>query len=340
MKSTAIAPSNIAFIKYWGKKDEKLRLPENGSISMCLSNMTTTTTVEFDEKYERDLFHLVETRPALPAGKHAASLQQTDDVDASRVSSHLDRVRLIANISYKAKVVSKNSFPSGTGLSSSASGFAALTVAACSAAGLSLSEKELSIIARQGSGSACRSIPDGFVEWVDGDTSDDSFAQTLFSPEYWDISDVVAVVSTDKKDVSTSEGQKLVSTSPFFDVRKSHMNEKIRLCKTFLSEKNFTRLGELIESEALELHAIMLTSTPSLIYWTSGTLEIMKLTKKWRDSGLEVYFTINTGQDVHLIVRKKDIAALEKMLSALPHVQNIIVNEPCKGAHTISDHLF
>ena len=324
MKSTAIAPSNIAFIKYWGKKDETLRLPENGSISMCLSNMITTTTVEFDEKYERDVFELVDT----------------DDVNSDRVSAHLNLVRQMARSRLRAKVISKNSFPSGTGLSSSASGFAALTVAAATAAGLLLSEKDLSILARQGSGSSCRSIPDGFVEWLDADTSDDSYATSLFSPDYWDIADVVAVVSTGKKDISTSEGQKLVGTSPFFDVRKSHMVEKVRKCKELIKKRDFTRFGELIEAEALELHAIMLTSSPSLIYWTPGTLEIMKQTKKWRSEGLEVYFTINTGQDIHLIVRKKDIELLQKRLSDIDQVRDVIVNVPANGTRVVEEHLF
>src|SRR3982074_336513 len=143
MKATALAPSNIAFIKYWGKKDEDLRLPENGSISMNLSNLLTTTTVEFDPNYKDDEIFINDDLDYLMARK--------------RVIAHLDRIRSKAKIKDKAKVVSKNNFPSGTGLSSSASGFAALTVAAASAAGLKLSEKELSVLARLGSGSACRS---------------------------------------------------------------------------------------------------------------------------------------------------------------------------------------
>src|SRR3989304_6673895 len=169
-KATAIAPSNIAFTKYWGRKDEVLRLPENGSISMCLSDLLTTTTVEFSENYTKD--EVIINGGGLEAG------------EAERVIKHLDRVRKMANISLKAKVVSNNNFPTGTGLSSSSSGFAALTLAASKAAGLNLSEKELSILARQGSGSACRSIPDGFVEWLDGDTNETSYAVSLYPPSF------------------------------------------------------------------------------------------------------------------------------------------------------------
>src|SRR3989338_3307 len=192
MKATAIAPSNIAFIKYWGRKDEILRLPENGSISMNLSNLTTTTTVEFDKKYKEDKIIIN---------------NQEEENSGSRAIRHLDRVRSLAKINLKAKVVTNNNFPTGTGLSSSASGFAALTVA----------------------GSACRSIPDGFVEWLDGNTDETSYGVSLYPESYWDIADVVAVVSKNKKEVSTTEGQKLANSSPFFPVRLGKIKEKINL---------------------------------------------------------------------------------------------------------------
>jgi len=325
MKATAIAPSNIAFIKYWGRKDEVLRLPENGSLSMNLSGLHTTTTVEFSPEYKNDSIEINGTQ---------------ESKEGSRAIKHLDRVRAIAKISLCAKVVSKNNFPIGTGLSSSASGFAALTVAAASAAGLKLSEKDLSILARQGSGSACRSIPDGFVEWMDGDTSDTTYSKSLYPSNYWDLVDVVAVVSEGRKDVATSDGQKLIESSPFFQVRKSHIQERLELAKKLLFEKNFQQFGELIEAEALELHAIMLTSRPSLIYWTPGTLLIMKLTKKWRKEGIPVYFTINTGQDIHLICEKDTVGSVKDKLSEIPEVKNIIVNFPAAGTKLNDIHLF
>lgn len=325
MKATAIAPANIAFIKYWGKKDEKLMLPENGSISMNLSNLTTTTTVEFNSEYKKDLIIIN---------------NKTDDKETNRVVKQLDLIRKKASFNYKAKVVSNNNFPDGTGLSSSASGFAALTLAASNAAGLNLSEKNLSVLARQGSGSACRSIPDGFVEWLEGNTSDESYASSLYPPNYWTIVDVVAIVSRDKKDTSSSAGQKIASTSPFFPVRRTQINKKINLLKKLLKEKNFTEFGQLIESEALELHAIMLTSNPSLIYWQPETIMMMKLVRKWRSDGLEVYFTLNTGQDTHLIVEEKNMEQLIKRLKKVREIKKIIVNQPTVGARLIDKHLF
>jgi len=325
MKSTAVAPSNIAFIKYWGKKDEVLRLPENGSISMNLSGLQTITTVEFSPEYKND----------------SIEINSTQEIsEGNRVVTHLNRVRTLARISEFAKVVSKNNFPIGTGLSSSASGFAALTVAAASAAGLHLNEKELSILARQGSGSACRSIPNGFVEWLDGDTSESSYAHSISAAEHWDLVDVIAVVSEKRKDVPTSEGQKLIGTSPFFSIRKTHIQEKIDKIKKLLAKKNFPEFGELIEAEALELHAIMITSNPSLIYWTPGTLLIMKLIKTWRKEGIPVYFTINTGQDIHLICQKDSMDKVKERLEKLGEVKDIIINHPTQGTRIVATPLF
>lgn len=324
MKATAIAPSNLAFIKYWGKKDEKLRIPLNSSISMNLSGLTTTTTVEFSEKPKADEFIL--------DGKKEA--------DIKRVSQHLDRVRKLAKINLKAKVVSQNNFPSGTGLSSSASGFAALTLAASTALGLSLSGKELSTFARLGSGSAARSIPAGFVIWEKGDSHQSSYSYSLYPPQWWEIADVVVVISRQKKEISTSEGQEVALSSPFLATRLLNIDKKIEMCKTFIKTKDFTHLGQLVENEALELHAVMLTCTPALIYLSPQTLQMIQWVKIARKEGLEIYFSLNTGQDVHLLVEGKNVVTLQEKLKDLDIVQKSIVNFPSTGARIINKHLF
>lgn len=333
MKATAIAPSNIAFTKYWGRKDEELRLPENGSISMCLSNLLTTTTVEFSSQYEQ-------SSPSDKKDQISINGGGIEKDEAERVIKHLDRVRKLAEIDQIARVVSNNNFPSSTGLSSSASGFAALTLAAAEAAGLNLSEKQLSILARHGSGSACRSIPGGFVQWLDGDTSETSYAIQIFPPDYWSIADVVAVVSEGKKEIPTSTGHQTAQSSPFTKVRLSAMKQKNKLCKKLIKEKNFKEFGQLLEAEALELHAIMLTQKPALIYWTAGTLTIMKLISHWQTEGIPVYFTINTGQDIHLICEQKNAEIVKNKLKNLDFVKNIIVNTPGEGTRLSQNHLF
>lgn len=326
MKTTAVAPSNIAFIKYWGRKNEDLRLPSNASISMNLDNLLTTTTVEFADDYNADILKI--------------NNQDVTNEGFEKVTKHLDRVRKLANINLHAKVVSNNSFPAGTGLSSSASGFAALTLAATAAAGLKLSQKELSILARQGSGSACRSIPNGFVEWLDGDTSETSYAESLYPENYWNLTDIVAVLTREVKEVATTEGHKLATASAFFETRQDNINHKISEIKTALAKKDFTLFGEITEAEALELHAIMITTIPSLIYWHPTTITLMKAVKRLRAEGIEAYFTINTGANVHVICETKNADKVSKIISETKGVEQIIVNKPSKGASLISNHLF
>jgi len=319
VKATAKAPSNIAFVKYWGRKDEELRLPENGSISMNLSNLQTTTTVEFGD-FEKDFVQF--------NGK-------IEDLENNRAIKHIDRIRKLANVDTRVRIETENNFPTGTGLSSSASGFAALTFAAAAASGLKLSEKELSILARQGSGSACRSIPDGFVEWLDGDNSETSYGVSIFPPNHFEIADVVIVVSTEKKFLATSEGQKSARTSPFFPERLRLIKDKIERVKKAIEEKDFTAFGELIEREALEFHSILFTSDPPLFYWTSQTVSVMKFVQSLRREGLECYFTINTGQDVHVICKKEDAETVSNKLKEIPEVKNTIINFPSPGAHLV-----
>ena len=319
MKVTAQAPSNIAFVKYWGRKDEVLRLPENGSVSMNLSTLLTTTTVEFGD-FEND---------------YVSFNGKIEELENNRAIKHVDRIRKIANLHKKVKIITENNFPTGTGLSSSASGFAALTLAGVSAAGLKLSKKDLSILARQGSGSACRSIPDGFVEWRDGDTSEESYAESIFSPDYFDIADVIAVVSTEKKFLATSEGQKSARSGIFFEKRLEGIAEKINKVKKLIEVKNFSEFGDLIEREALEFHSILFTSNPPLFYWTPGTVAVMKYVQGLRREGLECYFTINTGQDVHVICRKTDAEKVAEKLNELPEVIKTITNYPTSGAHLV-----
>ena len=204
-KSTAIAPSNIAFIKYWGKLDEALRLPLNDSFSMNLSGAYTTTTVEFSPSYTKDSVSII-------GGDFSSD-------EISRVVKSLDMIRKISGVTIFANVVTQNTFPKGAGAAASASGFAALTIAAFAALEKPMSEKELTVFARLGSGSACRSIPDGFVEWFSASSSEDSYAASLYPSTYWEIYDVLAIVDNTMKKVSTSQGMESVKTSPALSER-------------------------------------------------------------------------------------------------------------------------
>ncbi|MEM1350687.1 MAG: diphosphomevalonate decarboxylase, partial [Myxococcota bacterium] len=182
---TVVAHPNIALIKYWGKRNHQHNLPAAGSISVTLRGMSTTTTVAFDPDLERDVLTL-----------HGTS-EGTGSSKTRRVEAFLDRVRERSGVRRFARVTTTNDFPTGAGLASSASGFAALAMAASRAAGLKLDRKQLSILARIGSGSAARSIFGGYVEMLRGELDDgqDCFAQQIAGADHWDLRCVVALAA-------------------------------------------------------------------------------------------------------------------------------------------------
>lgn len=321
IKTIAKAPANIAFIKYWGKRNEKHRIPINNSISMNLSDVYTITSVRFNKNFKKDTVRI--------------DGELIGGTDEERVKKFLDLVRKKSGIKEKAEVISKNNFPKGTGIASSASGFAALALASTKAVGMDLNEKELSILARLGSGSACRSIPDGFVEWKSGKTSDSSYAYTLFHTDYWNICDVIAVVSEKSKKVSSTQGHAITESSPFFKSRILGMNSKVKEIKLALMRKDFTVFGEIVEEEALNMHTVMMTSHPPLIYWNPTTLELVLSIIKWRKEGIESYFTIDAGPNVHIICKSKDVDKIKSQLFKLSGVRKVLVNRPSKGAHLL-----
>ena len=179
--ATAFALANIAFIKYWGNRDDALRLPANGSISMNLEGLQTRTTVSFQS--------------TLPSDRLSINGREVRGAGLERVACVLDLVRDLAHLDLRAEVVSENNFPSGAGIASSAAAFAALALAASAASSLALDERELSRLARRGSGSACRSIPGGFVEWQAGSGDEDSYASSIAPADHWRLADCIAIVS-------------------------------------------------------------------------------------------------------------------------------------------------
>ncbi|OGD88186.1 diphosphomevalonate decarboxylase [Candidatus Curtissbacteria bacterium RIFCSPHIGHO2_01_FULL_41_11] len=325
MKATAIAPSNIAFIKFWGKTNDKLNLPQNSSISVNLSNLHSTTTVEFDPKFKKDVVII------------DGSMQQKETL---RTTKHLNVIRKLANIKTFAKVVSKNNFPKGSGLASSASGFAALTLAAAKAANLKLSEKELTTIARLGSGSASRSIPDGFVKWEKGSNHQTSYAHSLHSANFWKINILAIIISTSHKKISSTEGHSAAKSSPFFKIRIAKIEDKIRNLETVIRYKDFKKFGQIIEKEALELHAIALTSNPPIIYLLPESIKIMLLCQKLRETDTDVYFTFDAGPQPVLFCLQKDSQKIERAIKNEVRKARIIKSTPADGAKIITNHLF
>lgn len=324
-KATAVAHPNIAFVKFWGKVDEALNLPANPSLSMNLAALTTVTTVEFRPGYREDAVTINDQPVSGPAW--------------DRIVAHLDRVRALAGIDDRARVVSVNNFPVGTGLASSASGFAALSLAATRAAGLELSEAALSRLARLGSGSACRSVPGGFTLW-EGDTDETSWARQVAPPEHWDLRDVVAVVEHRPKAVSSSTGHALARTSPFYAARLAWVPELLSAAMEGIQQRDLARLGEAAEADALALHGVMMTSRPSLFYWQPATVQVMQAVRAWREEGLPVYFTIDAGPNVHCLCLGGAAGEVETRLRNLPGVQYVLVSGPGDGVRLTDRHLF
>ena len=236
--------------------------------------------------------------------------------------------------------MSENNFPKSVGLSSSASGFAAMSLAASEAVGLKLSRKDLSRLARLASGSSCRSVADGWVEWRAGISDKDSYAETVFEPNYWDIRILVVLLSQKEKKVSTTDGHRVAKTSPFFKMRLEFVNKVLRDVKKAICNRNFRRFGELVEDEALNMHAIMLTSKPSLIYWLPETVRVMRAVQEWRSEGLESYFTVNTGQNVFVFCMPKDEDESVGKLKRLEGVIEVERDGVGCGARLVNKHLF
>ncbi len=332
MKASSIANANIALIKYWGKRDRKLILPNNGSISLTLDSLNTVTTVEFDKKYNKDIFIL-----------NDREIKEGEELE--KVSRHLDLIRKVGSIEIPAKVMSKNNFPTAAGLASSASGFTALALAAAKAAGKDLSSKELSILARQsGSGSAARSCVGGFVEWLKGEKKDgsDSYAVQIAKKEHWpEFRMITTVVSTLKKKVSSTTGMdQTVKTCPLYKAWVDSIPEDLEKVKRGILNKDFSLVGSVAEFNCLKLHAAMLTTRPALIYWMPATLEIIHSILSWRKKGLECYFTIDAGPQVKVICLDKDVQELIKRLKNINGVRKVIVCKPGTGPKLTDNHLF
>jgi diphosphomevalonate decarboxylase len=309
--NTAEAHPNIAFIKYWGNRDERLRLPANGSISMNLDGLYTRTTVTFAPALEADRLTIAGGAVRGPA--------------LERVSTFLDLVRGLAGVHERAVVVSENNFPSGAGIASSASAFAALALAAAGAAGLDLSEAELSRLARRGSGSACRSVPGGFVEWRAGAGDADSFAVSLAPPEHWELVDCVAIVSAGHKRTGSTEGHALAGTSPLQAARVADADRRLDLCRKALLARDFEALADAVEQDSDLMHAVMMTSSPPLHYWLPASLGVMQAVRTWRGEGLPALYTVDAGPNVHALCPRSQAAELERRLRDLPGVEQVLV---------------
>lgn len=314
--ATAKAFPNIALVKYWGKKDEQLILPAAGSLSLTLDAFETVTTVEVSSDFHSDSF-MLNTQP------------QTGNA-FNRVSTFLDHVRSLAHSSDFAQVRSTNLAPTGAGLASSASGFAALAVAAAAAYGLNLTTKELSRLARRGSGSAARSLIDGVAVWHAGDSDETSFAEAVSAPA---ISMTIVTVNERQKKVSSREAMRRSAlTSPFYDAWVESTEESLQAMIEACKDNDFSRIGRITETHALRMHAVIQSCDPPIRYLSPVSIEIFDAVEQLRESGVEAYATADAGPNVAVISRPEDAVAVESALQMFGKVQ-VVSSGP--GAHLV-----
>lgn len=324
-RATARAGANIALVKYWGRTDPRLNLPLNDSLSMTLTEACTLTTVAYDEDLRDDEIYLDGERVL--------------DHHASRIRRHMDHIRT-HYYRVHARISTLNSMPMGTGLASSASGFAALTAAAIAAFGEGLPDPdELSVWARRASGSACRSVPGGFVRWRAGTSDDDSFAATVFEPDWWDLRDLCVVLSTATKEIPNHQGHAIAAAHPFMAARQRQLPGRIAAVTAAIAARDLETLGPLVEQESLELQALMASASPAVWYMMPRTLAFIQAVRLWREEGLDAYITLDAGPNPHILCEGHDEAAvLQRIEAAAPGV-TVLRNRPGPGVTLVGDHL-
>ncbi|MCK8606535.1 diphosphomevalonate decarboxylase [Apilactobacillus ozensis] len=318
---TARAHTNIALIKYWGKKNDDLIIPNNNSLSLTLDEFYTDTSVKFSNELSKDSIFL-------------------DDVDISnstKIVNFLDIIREKASISEYAYVKSYNHVPTSAGLASSASGFAALAAAASKAAGLQLTSKELSKLARRGSGSATRSIFGGFAEWIKGNTDNDSYGVEIENPVTMDINMIAVVLNDQPKKISSRVGMKRsVETSPYYNAWVKQCEVDLIKAKTAIKENDFNTLGKISESNAMRMHALTMSAEPAFMYFNNDSIQVINSVKTLRENGVECYFTMDAGPNVKIICKSKDIKKIKAALTKTFNDEQIVVSKPGCGVQFIN----
>lgn len=324
MYSVARSHANIALVKYWGKRDAKLNLPAVGSISLTLRELVTETAVCFDDTLRADRV-ILNGRPA-------------DVATVTKVSKLLDLVRQRAGLQSRAEVITQNGFPTASGLASSSSAFSALAVAASTAAGLLLPPPALSELARRGSGSAARSIYGGFVEMEPGLRSDgsDAVAVPLAPADHWDVRIVVAVTTHDAKATSSTDGMEVTTrTSPYYSVWIQTQEADLAAMRKAIANRDLQTAGEVMEHNALKMHAAALAARPGVLYWSGRTVDVIHCVYALRREGVPAYFTIDAGPHVKVFCLPQDADRVARALAAVPGVRETLICSPGPGVRLI-----
>jgi diphosphomevalonate decarboxylase len=324
LRAVAEARTNIALVKYWGKRDSKLNLPAVGSLSLTLEGLSTRTEVRFDEGLASDSL-MLNGEP------------QTGE-PLVRIAKLLDLVRQEAGLTTHAAVVSSNNFPTAAGLASSASAFAALSLAATRAAGLSPDDRRLSILARRGSGSAARSIFGGFVEMHRGQRPDgeDSFAEPIAGAEEWGVRLVVAVTQKGPKATLSTDGMRhTAETSPYFTAWVQSSEPDLKEARRAIVARDLEALGVVTERSCLTMHASALASRPAVVYFGGVTIEGYKAIQVMRKAGLPAWFTCDAGPHVKALTDAAHADEVAQRLAEVPGVLEVRVCRPGAPAEVV-----
>jgi len=321
---TARACANIALVKYWGKRDAALNMPAAGSISLALGALVTETTVAFDPDLANDVIDL----DGAPARQDVAM----------RITAFLDLVRAQSGVQIRARVTSKNEFPTASGLASSASGFAALALAATKAGGLDLEPRALSVLARRGSGSAARSVFGGFARMHTGVNNEDGYAEPITSPLADRVRMVIAVIGggAPKQYTSRDAMEHTAKTSPLYRAWLDLVPRDLEACELALSSGDLEQLGTIAEANALAMHATAMAARPGLVYWRPATLAVLAQVRGLRECGVGAWATIDAGPHVKVLTSEEDAPTLAMQLRDIDGVTAVTISAPGGPATVVS----
>ncbi|WP_238704030.1 diphosphomevalonate decarboxylase [Companilactobacillus mishanensis] len=298
----ARAYTNIALIKYWGKKDKTYKIPYTDSLSLTLDRFYTDTKSEVINS-DKDVVFL--------------NNQELDDSKSLRIRNYLDTVRKMYSFDEHFQINSTNHVPTSAGFASSASGFAALAASINSTMNLDLSKKSLSILARNGSGSASRSIFGGFVQWHAGTNNDTSFAEPIDESPDIGIVLLSVVISKAEKSISSTTGmESSVKTSPFYSNWSTLVASELVEIKQAIANKDLQKIGEISEHNAMSMHALTLSANPPYTYFAPETIQILNIIKKLRNNGILAYATIDAGPNVKIICSKESVQKVKDFIEA------------------------
>lgn len=316
------APVNISFIKYWGKRDEILKLPTKDSFGVSLQEVFTETSISIIEK-DKDEIVVFDDE---------ANRQKT----IIGIQNYLDLFRSLTGLSHRFKVETKNNFPTASGLASSSSGFSALATGLVKISNLDWPKAKISALARLGSGSAARSVSSGFVRFYRGEKEDgsDSFGETIFEKDHWPDFRLIAVITTkNAKFLSSKESAPILVKNPLYPIWSEASHNRVDKVVEAVRQKDLKQLGEIMERDWVELQEVLASCTPPICYATDATYQVINQVQSLRSQGIECYFTTHAGPQVQIICLEPDLAIIMAKLQELDGVLGLIASQAGSGSY-------